>query len=186
MNKEKAIAQMENSVRNNATELKEACELYLIAKAIEDDIKARARAIETKVLSENVYLDDMEKINRLNAAAEHGGSSRCLTQTRITRPFDTYKMTDTDFQDYLEKCYNLYLIDGIAHPKGKGYIPEAPAEETRREAENYLLDVFEKITPDSICHEEYEQMRIHWKYREQLIELALNILSLDTMKEENL
>lgn len=184
MKMENAVTQMEDSVKKNATQIMEACKLYLLAKAIEDDVKARARAIETKVLSENVYLDDMEKINRLNTAAEQGGSSRRLTQQRITRPFDTYKMSDTDFQDYMEKCYQLYLKDGIAHPKGKGYIPEAPAEETRRQAEDYLLDVFRKITPDILSDKEFEEMRHHWKYREKLIELALDMLKLEAMKEE--
>ena len=183
MNKEAMIKELENSVQANGNEIIEACKLYLLAKAMEDDIKERAEAIQTKVLSENVYLSNMERVEKLNESARKNGLSRRMKQERITRPFDSYMMTDEDFSDYLEKCYKLYLKEGIAHPKGKGYIPEAPAQETRREAENYLLDVFEKVMPSVISHEEYENMRSHWKYRDKLIELALDTLKLECFKE---
>lgn len=184
MNKDKMIEAMKDNVAMYAPEILTACNAYMVCKAYEQAITETAREIETKVLADNVYMIDALYIQRINEAAERGGTSRRETSGHITKPFDTYKMADADFQDYLDKCYSEYVNAGIAHPQGRGYIPEAPAKEARLKAENALLDAYEKITEGIIPHSDYEKMRKHWKYREKLIELALDVQKLKDVKED--
>ena len=179
VNKEKLIEQMKASVSLNAAEILNACDDLLICQAAEQTVKEIAEEIETKVLAENEYMMDAKYIDELNEA----GNSRHWKAERITRPFDSYLMADADFQDYLGKCYDGYVKAGIAHPWGKGFCPDAPYREARIKAENKLLDLFEKVMPEVISHKDYNMMRKHWKYRERLINLALDMKKLEGIKE---
>ena len=183
LNKEILIEQMKESVSLNAAEILNACDDLLICQAAEQTVKEIAEEIETKVLAENEYMMDAKYIDELNEAAAEGKLSRRCKVERITRPFDSYLMADADFQDYLEKCYDGYVKAGIAHPWGKGFCPDAPYREARIKAENALLDLFERIMPEVISHEDYNMMRKHWKYRERLINLALDMKKLEGIKE---
>ena len=178
VNKEKLIEQMKESVSLNAAEIINACDDLLFCQAAEQTIKEIAEEIETKVLAENEYMTDSEYIETLAEC-----KARRWKDERITRPFDSYLMADADFQDYLEKCYAEYVKAGIAHPQGKGYCPDAPYREARIKAENALLDLFEKVMPEVISHKDYNLMRKHWKYRERLINLALDMKKLEGIKE---
>ena len=179
LNKEILIEQMKKSVSLNAVEILNACDDLLFCQAAEQTVKEIAEEIETKVLAENEYMMDAKHIDELNEA----GNSRHWKVERITKPFDSYLMADDDFQDYLEKCYTEYVKAGIAHPQGKGYCPDAPYREARIKAENALLDLFERVMPEVISHEDYKMMRTHWKYRDRLLNLALDMKRLEGVKE---
>lgn len=178
MNTPEKLEALKANVAMYAPEILNACNNYMICKAHEKAVTEIAREIETQVLDDNVYMTSETYIKRVNEAAEKSGVSRRAEHGRITKPFDTYKMTDSDFNDYLDKCYEKYLEAGIAHPKGRGYVPEAPAKEARFKAENALLDAYEKVVNGVIAHDEYEEMKRHWKYRDKLIELALKVRDL--------
>ena len=178
LNKEILIEQMKESVSLNAAEILNACDDLLFCQAAEQTVKEIAEEIETKVLAENEYMMDAKRIETLAEC-----DARHWKVERITRPFDSYLMADADFQDYLEKCYDGYVKAGIAHPWGKGFCPDAPYREARIKAENALLDLFERIMPEVISHEDYNMMRKHWKYRERLINLALDMKKLEGIKE---
>lgn len=145
-----------------------AKEVYFVAKALEDTIRAQAEDIQRKILANGNYL----VCDELWEMENHGG----LNSRRITEPRNTYLMDEKIFSDdFLEKCYAEYVKAGIADSRGKEYIPEANAHDARREAEKVLLQLAIDIFPDIPEKEMLKQASKHWKYREKMLDLILRL-----------
>ena len=82
--------------------------------------------------------------------------------------------------DFLEKCYAEYQKAGIADSRGKDYMPEAIVRDARLDAEKALMQLAIDILPDIPEKETLRNATIHWKYREQILDL---ILRLDVKKK---
>ena len=176
MDKEKMIELMTATVKESAEEIVSAIKEYRRTKAELDSVIEKATEIQERILAENVYNVSPEIAEQLDEAGKAHG--RRFTTHRITRPFDSYMMTDSDHMDYLNKCYVEYCKAGIEDDRGCEYIPEAREKEAHRNAENHLLDVFQIIAV-TISPEDFQMMRTHWKYRERLIQLALDMERLE-------
>ena len=81
----------------------------------------------------------------------------------------------TFLNDFLEKCYAEYQKAGIADSRGKDYIPEAVARDTRLDVEKALIELAIDILPDIPEKETLRNATTHWKYREQILDLILRL-----------
>lgn len=142
-------------------EISTAVLAYSIAKTMESDILRIKYNISLDVLTENYYFEDEEVAD---------GEPQ-----RIADPTHDYMMTDSDYSEYIGKCYEKWLAVGIADNRGKEYAPESEAHKMRKQAENCLLDIMQNITAEIIPAKEFSDMRRHWKYRGKLLELCLKL-----------
>lgn len=145
---------------------------YFNAKALYETIKQQAEDIDAKVLQENEFYESEEKAEMIQ---KRGGNG---IRERITRPFDTYLMEDTDFQKYLDLIYAEYVKAGIADKRGRGWCPEAEAGDLYRLATKQLVDYGIDIIPD--CFGEKETLRkavMNIKWRDKVLDLVLRLES---------
>ena len=170
---------MARAFDDNYIELVFAVKEYREALEIEQTVKALVKELANKVLTENCYMMSAEKVAELNAAA----SGREFEVERITEEFDTCMMGAEDFQDYLEKLYAEEEKCGIANPKGKGWCADAEPRENRFAAEKKMLTLFEKVAGAVIPHKEYQMCCKHWKFKQNLIDLCLNMVDEYAEKE---
>ena len=147
------------SVQAHAEEIRTAQKAYITAKAAEEAIREISEDIQRKILVENVYTVSPEFQNR-----------RGISE-RITEPKHTYLMDEGIFiNDFLEKCYAEYQKAGIADSRGKEYIPEAVARDTRLDAEKALMQLAIDILPDIPEKETLRKATTHCKYRERILQ----------------
>ena len=152
------------SVQSHAEEIRTAQKAYITAKAAEEAIKEISEDIQRKILAENVYTVSPEFQNRRGIGE------------RVTDPKHTYLMDEEAFiNDFLDKCYAEYQKAGIADSRGKEYIPEAVARDTRLDAEKALIEIAIDILPDISEKETLREAAKHWKYREKILELILRL-----------
>lgn len=152
------------NVQTHVKEIRTAQKAYIAAKVSEEAIKGIAEDIQRKILAENVYIISLEFQNR-----------RGISE-RITEPKHTYLMDEEIFiNDFLEKCYAEYQKAGIADSRGKEYVPEAVARDTRLEAEKALIQLAINILPDIPEKETLKKATTHYKYRNQILDLILRL-----------
>lgn len=156
----------------NKAELKALQQTYFIAKAFYETVKGTAEEIERRILSENEFYETKENAEKMQ---KRGGTGK---PERILDPNLTYLFVDDkeQFDRYLTLCYAEYQKAGIADSRGKGYCPDAESRDLLRQAEGALLDYAESIVPSGLIDAEtFKQMKAHWKYREQLLNLILRL-----------
>ena len=152
------------SVQTHAEEIRSAQKAYITAKVAEETIREISEDIQRKILADNVYTVSPEFKNRRGIGE------------RITDTKHTYLMDEEIFSnDFLDKCYAEYQKAGIADSRGKEYIPEAVARDTRLDAEKALIQLAIDILPDIPEKETLRKAANHWKYREQILELILRL-----------
>ena len=158
------LSVFKTSAQAHAEEIRTAQKAYITAKAAEEAIKEISEDIQRKILAENVY-NVMPKFQNRRGITE-----------RITEPKHTYLMDEEIFlNDFLDKCYAEYQKAGIADGRGKEYIPEAVARDTRLDAEKALIEIAIDILPDIPEKETLRKAATHWKYREQILNLILKL-----------
>ena len=158
------LSVFKTSVQAHAEEIRTAQKAYITAKAAEETIKEISEDIQRKILAENVY-NVMPKFQNRRGITE-----------RITEPKHTYLMDEEAFiNDFLDKCYAEYQKAGIADSRGKEYIPEAVARDTRLDVEKALIQLAIDILPDIPEKETLRKATTHWKYREQILDLILRL-----------
>ena len=166
-----AIEIFKKNVIANKDRIIKACTEYEEAKAIEDTIIAKQEKIQQDILNEYVFMTDPEICKRFEEEPK-----------RITRPFDTYQMGETRFKEFLDICYERYVEEGIANPKGKGWVCEEFAKKDRLIKEDVMLDVFRDVLPlETIDAVDFVKIRQHWKYRENLINMATDMMKLEAI-----
>ena len=106
-------------VKYNKQELKTLKETYFTARALFETIRDTTEEIQKKILAEHPFFEEKEK----SAMFEVKG--RGNKDTRILKPFDSYLMSETDFNKYLDLCYTEYKRAGIDDKRGREYLPEA-------------------------------------------------------------
>ena len=152
------------SVQSHSEEIRTAQKAYITAKAAEEAIKEIAEDIQRETPAAEIYTVSPEFKNRRGIGE------------RVTEPKHTYLMDEEIFlNDFLEKCYTEYQKAGIADSRGKEYIPEAVARDTRLDAEKALMHAAIDILPDIPEKETLRKATTHWKYREQILELILRL-----------
>lgn len=135
-----------------------------MAKAFYETTKEAAEDIERKVLEKNVFL----------ASREWTADSD--TPKRITKPFDSYLMEESAFQNYLNLCYAEYVKAGIADKRGREFCPEAEAYDLYLEAEEQLVLYGIDILPDGMAEKETLKHAIeNIKYKEKVLNLILRL-----------
>lgn len=145
---------------------------YFNAKALYETIKQQAEDIDTKVLQENEFYESEEWTEMM---LDYDGNG---IRKRITRPFDTYLMEEADFQKYLDLIYAEYVKAEIADKRGRGWCPEAEADDLYRLATKQLVDYGIDIIPD--CFGEKETLRkavMNIKWRDKVLDLVLKLES---------
>lgn len=158
------LSVFKTSVQAHSKEIRSAQKAYITAKAAEEAIKEISEDIQRKILAENVYTVAPEFQNRRGVSE------------RITEPKHAYLMDEEIFaNDFLKKCYAEYQKAGIADSRGKEYIPEAVARDTRLDAEKALMQLAIDILPDISEKETLREAAKHWKYREKILELILRL-----------
>ena len=158
------LSAFKTSVKSHSEEIRMTRKAYITAKAAEEAIKGISEDIQRKILAENIYTVSPEFQNRRGVGE------------RVTEPKHTYLMDEEIFlNDFLEKCYAEYQKAGIADSRGKEYIPEAVARDTRLDAEKALIQLAIDILPNIPEKETLRKAINHWKYREQILELILRL-----------
>lgn len=141
---------------------------YFNAKILYETIKEKAEEIQRKILTENEFYET-EKNMKMD---------KHITPMRITRTFDTYLMSEEDFQKYLDLCYSEYVRLGIADPRGKEYIPEAEERDLFFEAQKQLIEYAIDIIPDEFGEKETIRKAVRMiKYRDKVLDLVLRLES---------
>jgi hypothetical protein len=145
-------------VNYNKQMLRELKETYFSSKALYLCIKDTADEIQHRILAENPFYDEEEK-------------------TRISRPFNAYLMSDSDFDKYLDLCYAEYKKAGIDDKRGREYCPEAESRDLYKEAEKLLVEFAIEIIPDKMSEEKQtlkEAVKMI-KYRDKVLNLILSL-----------
>ena len=144
---------------------------YFAARALYELIKEEAERIQTEILLKNEFYESEEWMEKVN--------SRRKTQEerkRILRPFDSYLMTEDDFQKYLDLCYAEYKKAGIDDKRGKEYCPEAESQSLYWEAEKQLVLYGIDIIPCEMKEKEILRNAIkNVKYKEKVLDLVLKL-----------
>lgn len=156
----------------NKAELKALQQTYFVAKAFYETVKETAEEIEKRVLAENEFYETEESAEKMQ---KRGGTGK---PKRILDPDLTYLFVEDkeQFNRYLTLCYAEYQKAGIADSRGKEYCPDAESRDLLRQAEDVLLDYVESIVPSGLIDAKtFKQMKTHWKYREQLLNLILRL-----------
>ena len=91
---------------------------------------------------------------------------------RITSHRDDCMMNDTDFATYLVQCGEEYARRGVNHDPELVY--EEPFRVALRNAEDALIDACATICP-AIVKQALPEMRTHWKYRSELVNLNMRL-----------
>lgn len=138
--------------------------VYLKAKKDHLAMELLEKQLKNKVLSENVYMIEEEHAN--GRAVE-----------RIIRAESDFLMSDVDFEDYCQKLYQEAISARINLPDSNHTFTweTYPA---LKNAENNLLDWVRKNVPGErpeLTKESIEKMASHWKYRQELIDLTLQL-----------
>ncbi len=149
-------------------ELKKLHITYIQAKACYETIHELEMDCDKRVLESHLFYES-EKWVKLRIS--RGGDGK---RKRILNPEDSDLMDEDDAQEYYTFIYEEYKKEGIDHPKGRCYIPSAPAKDLLHQAENLLLDYAISIAPEEM-RGSLEAAKFHWKYREQLLDLALKL-----------
>ncbi len=157
-------------VNYNKQELKALKEAYFTARALFETIKTTAEGIQKSILEKHHFCEDTEKSKIFS---ERG---RGKEDTRILNPFDSYLMSDSDFEKYLDLCYAEYQKAGIDDKRGRCYIPEAESREHYSEARKMLVDFGISIIPDEMTEKETLRNAVkNIKYRDKVLELVLTL-----------
>ncbi len=154
----------------NKTELKALKNNYFMAKALYETIKEEAEEIQRNILAANEFYaaDDMMEITIARGGTE--------ADRRILKPFATFKMSDDDFQKFLDLCCEEYKKAGIEDKRGKEYCPEAEAHDLYWEAEKQLVLYAIDIIPDGMNEKEALREAIkNIKYKEKVLDLILRL-----------
>ena len=155
-------------VNYNKQELKALKETYFTARALFETIRDTAEEIQKNILAAHPFYEEPEK----SAVFESKG--RGNKDTRILKPFDSYLMSEADFNKYLDLCYAEYKKAGIADKRGKEYIPEAESRDLYKEAEKLLVKYGIDIIPGEMTEKETLRNAVKMtKYRDRVLELVL-------------
>lgn len=149
--------------------LKQLKNNYFTAKALYETIKEEAEKIQKDILLNNEFYISDEYIEC--------GFSGQTAKERITRPFDSFLMSDNDFEKYLDLCYAGYQKAGIDDKRGKEYCPDAEARELYKETEKQLVLYAIDIIPASMVEVKEtlaETVKIV-KYRDKVLDLILRL-----------
>ena len=139
---------------------------YAVSKAWYDTMYQVAGDIENKVLDENEFISYFPE-----CPAMHG--------IRAKHSYEFVK-NEEEFQRYLELFYQECDKAGIAWEWGR--VIYADAREACKKAENELIDWFnnqiEMAGIKGMMAEDHreitDKVMKHWKYREQLVDIAMN------------
>lgn len=155
----------------NKTELKALKDTYFVAKALYESVRDTAEEIQKNILKKYPFYEDAEKLNILNE------SRRMKEKTRILKPFDSYLMSDADFDTYLNLCYDEYKRAGIDDKRGRGWVPEAESRELYIEATKMLVEFGLSIIPDKLTKEKetLKEAVKNIKYRDKILDLVLRL-----------
>lgn len=141
---------------------------YFMARAMYETVKETAEEIEKNILATHEFYASEEWTERM---MRRGNSEK---RKRIYRPFDSFLMNETDFQKYLNLCYEQYRIYGIDDPRGREYCPDAESRELYKEAEKQLVDYAIEILPTEMREDIRKAVRIV-KYRDRVLDLVLRL-----------
>lgn len=155
----------------NKTELKALKDTYFVAKALYESVRDTAEEIQKNILKKYPFYEDAEKLNILNE------SRRMKEKTRILKPFDSYLMSDADFDKYLDLCYEEYKKAGIDDKRGREWVPEAESRELYIEATKMLVEFGLSIIPDRFATEKetLKEAVKNIKYRDKVLDLVLRL-----------
>lgn len=157
-------------VNYNKQELKALKETYFTARALFETIRDTAEEIQKNILARHPFFEEAEK----SAVFESKG--RGNKDTRILKPFDSYLMSEADFNKYLDLCYAEYEKSGIADKRGREYLPEAESRELYKMSEKLLVEYGIDIIPDEMAEKETLKNAIKiTKYRDKVLELVLSL-----------
>ena len=155
-------------VNYNKQELKTLKETYFTARALFETIRDTAEEIQKNILAKHPFFEEAEK------AAVFASRSGENKPARILRPFDSYMMSEADFDKYLDLCYEEYKKAGIDDKRGRTYIPEAESRDLYKEAEKLLVEYAKDIIPDRMTEKETLRNAVKMtKYRDRVLELVL-------------
>lgn len=155
-------------VNYNKKELKALKEAYFTARALFETIRDTAEEIQKNILAEHPFFEEAEK------AAVFESRRGENKPARILRPFDSYMMSEADFDKYLDLCYEEYKKAGIDDKRGRTYIPEAESRDLYKEAEKLLVEYAIDIIPDTMTEKETLRNAVKMtKYRDRVLELVL-------------
>ena len=155
----------------NKTELKALKDTYFVAKALYESVRDTAEEIQKNILKKYPFYEDAEKLNILNE------SRRRKEKTRILKPFDSYLMSDADFDKYLDLCYEEYKKAGIDDKRGREWVPETESRELYTEATKMLVEFGLSIIPDRFATEKetLKEAVKNIKYRDKVLDLVLRL-----------
>ena len=154
----------------NKAELKKLKSNYFMAKALYETIKEQAEEIQKNILAVNEFYATDDMMERTIARG------RTEADRRILKPFATFKMSDNDFQKFLDLCYEEYKKAGIEDKRGKEYCPEAEVHDLYWEAEKQLVLYAIDIIPDGMKEKEKLREAIkNIKYKEKVLDLILKL-----------
>lgn len=141
-----------------ADQLKEAQRAYRKAKIEHDRALSIDGKAKTIVLQNHIFVEEE-------------------TRERITKAGRDYLMSDEDFKRFINLCYVERKKLGLDIPaENTAYYYTLPA---LKQAEDNLLDVAFKILPetheDINLHEKLKEARKHWKYRQEFINLTMQL-----------
>lgn len=158
------------NVNYNKKELKVLKETYFAAKALFETIRDMAEEIQKNILAEHPFYEEPEK------AAVFEEKGRGNKETRILKPFDSYLMSEADFNTYLDLCYEEYKKAGIGDKRGREYLPEAESRETYKLSEKLLVEFGIDIIPDGMAEKETLKNAVKMtKYRDKVLSLVLKL-----------
>lgn len=156
---------MENFNKNFMDKKEQYLEMvsdYYITKGIYETLLEIEKEVREKVLEENAFYPSERMIKELEAENE-----------RLTIDND-YFMSEEDLDKYLDLCFIEYKKLGVENKKGKNYIIYAEEKEKMKRTENNLIDFIIGIVPLEL-QKLFNKYKFHWKYREQLLNLALEL-----------
>lgn len=150
-------------------ELKALKETYFTAKALYETVRETAEEIKKEILITCPFYAEREKLKVLER--------RGYCEQRILKPFDSYLMSDDDFNKFLDLCYAEYCKAGINDERGREYCPEAKSNDLYREAEKMLVEFAIDIIPDELqtVKEKLKQAVKNVKWRDKVLELVLRL-----------
>ena len=157
-------------VSYNKQELKKLKETYFTARALFETIRDMAEEIQKNILAEHPFFEEAEK------TAMFESKGRGNTDTRILKPFDSYLMSEADFNKYLDLCYAEYRKAGIDDKRGREYLPEAESRDLYKQSEKLLVEYGIDIIPDEMSEKATLRNAVKsTKYRDRVLELVLSL-----------